>query len=116
MTPIKWRGSDAQICKNAFKRGERFKSVIVDGETLVNCLAYIELNPLRAGLVDRPEDFRWNLLAYHLQTGNKDGFLTIDFGLKEFGPVESASLSQGELHRASLKNSKEIIRRYRKYV
>ena len=39
--------------------GDRFKSVIVDkGETLVNCLAYIDLNPLRAGLVDRPEDYR----------------------------------------------------------
>ncbi len=30
--------------------GERFKSVIVEkGETIVNCLAYIEINPLRAG-------------------------------------------------------------------
>jgi len=29
--------------------GDRFKSVIVDkGETLINCLAYIDLNPLRA--------------------------------------------------------------------
>ena len=37
--------------------GDRFKSVIVDkSETLVNCLAYIDLNPLRAGLIDRPED------------------------------------------------------------
>ena len=43
--------------------GDRFKSVIVDkGETLVNCLAYIDLNPLRAGMVDRPEDYRWNSL------------------------------------------------------
>jgi CubicO group peptidase (beta-lactamase class C family) len=25
------------------------------GETLVNCLSYIDLNPLRAGIVDRPE-------------------------------------------------------------
>lgn len=31
--------------------GDRFKSVIVDtGETLVNCLAYIDLNRLRVGL------------------------------------------------------------------
>jgi len=31
--------------------GDRFKSVIVEnGETLINCLAYIDLNPLRAGL------------------------------------------------------------------
>ena len=33
--------------------GDRFKSVIVEkGETLVNCLAYIDLNPIRAGLVN----------------------------------------------------------------
>ena len=37
----------------------RFKSVIVDrGETLINCLAYIDLNPLRAGIVDKPEKYR----------------------------------------------------------
>ena len=81
--------------------GDRFKSVIVDkGETLVNCLAYIDLNPLRAGLVDRPEDYRWNSLGYHLQTENKDQFLSTDFGLKEF----------------SVKSQKERIRRYRRYV
>ena len=81
--------------------GDRFKSVIVDkGETLVNCLAYIDLNPLRAGLVERPEDYRWNSLGYHLQTQNKGRFLSTDFGLKEF----------------SVKSQKERIRRYRRYV
>ncbi|CAB1064633.1 hypothetical protein D1BOALGB6SA_9429 [Olavius sp. associated proteobacterium Delta 1] len=60
--------------------GDRFKSVIVDkGETLVNCLAYIDLNPLRAGLVDRPEDYRWNSLGYHLQTQNKDQFVSENY-------------------------------------
>ena len=49
--------------------GDRFKSVIVEnGETLINYLAYIDLNPLRAGLVDRPEEYRWNSLGYHVQT------------------------------------------------
>jgi REP element-mobilizing transposase RayT len=81
--------------------GDRFKSVIVDkGETLVNCLAYVDLNPLRAGIVDRPEDYRWNSLGYHLQTENKDKFLSTDFGLKEF----------------RVKSKKERIRRYRRYV
>jgi hypothetical protein len=65
--------------------GDRFKSVIVEkGETLINCLAYIDLNPLRAGLVERPEEYRWNSLGYHVQTGNKDDFLSLDFGLLEF--------------------------------
>ena len=43
--------------------GERFKSLIVEnGETLINCLAYIDLNPVRAGIVKRPEEYRWNSL------------------------------------------------------
>jgi hypothetical protein len=81
--------------------GDRFKSVIVDkGETLVNCLAYIDLNPLRAGIVNRPEDYRWNSLGYHVQASNRNNFLSTDFGLKEF----------------NVKSEKERIRRYRRYV
>jgi len=88
--------------------GDRFKSVIVDkGETLVNCLAYIDLNPLRAGLVERPEDYRWNSLGYHLQTENKDQFLSTDFGLEQFNPPTADK---------GLKNPKERIKRYRRYV
>jgi len=46
--------------------GDRFKSVIVDkGVTLVNCLAYIDLNPLRAGSVKHPEEYRWSSIGYH---------------------------------------------------
>ena len=49
--------------------GERFKSLIVEkGETLINCLAYIDLNPVRAGIVERPEEYRWNSIGYHVQT------------------------------------------------
>ncbi len=38
----------------------RFKSVLVEGgEALRAVAAYIDLNPIRAGLVKRPEDYRW---------------------------------------------------------
>ena len=43
--------------------GDRFKSVFMDrGETLINCLAYIDPNPLRAGMVDKPEKYcaKWH--------------------------------------------------------
>ncbi len=81
--------------------GERFKSLIVEnGETLINCLAYINLNAVRAGIVARPEDYRWNSLGYHIQTGNKDNFLSLDFGLKEFG----------------VETEKERLKLYRKFV
>ncbi len=81
--------------------GERFKSVIVEnGETLINCLAYIDLNPVRAGIVDKPEDYRWNSIGYHVQADNKDGFLSLDFGLKEFNVLDSS----------------ERLRRYRRFL
>jgi REP element-mobilizing transposase RayT len=39
---------------------ERFKSVLVeDGEALRTMAAYIDLNPLRAGMVKDPKDYRW---------------------------------------------------------
>ncbi len=39
----------------------RFKSVIVDGSwnSLVRVAAYIDLNAVRAGLVEDPKDYRW---------------------------------------------------------
>ncbi len=80
---------------------DRFKSVIVEnGETLINCLAYIDLNPVRAGLVERPEDYRWNSIGYHVQTNNKDDLLSLDFGLREFGVTDDT----------------ERLRRYRQFL
>lgn len=37
---------------------DRFKSTILYGEgTLLECMEYIDLNPIRAGIVERPEDY-----------------------------------------------------------
>ena len=40
---------------------ERFKSILVEGagEALITMAAYIDLNPVRAGLVDEPQNYRW---------------------------------------------------------
>ncbi|MCW5557595.1 MAG: chemotaxis protein CheW, partial [Verrucomicrobiae bacterium] len=40
---------------------ERFKSVLIEGPgpALATVAAYIDLNPVRAGLVDDPKDYRW---------------------------------------------------------
>ena len=87
--------------RKGFFWSERFKSVIVDnGETLINCLAYIDLNPFRAGLVKKPEDYRWSSLGYHVQSNNRGGFLSLDFGLREFG----------------VKNKGDRLRYYREFV
>ncbi len=80
---------------------ERFKSVIVEkGETLINCLAYIDLNPVRAGLVDRPEEYHWSSLGYRFRSSRKDGFLSWNMGLKEY----------------NVKSPKERLRLYREFV
>ena len=40
---------------------ERFRSVLVEGEgpALATMAAYIDLNPVRAGMVDDPKNYRW---------------------------------------------------------
>ena len=81
--------------------GERFKSVIAqNGETLVHCHAYIDLNPVRAGIVKRPEDYRWSSIGYHAQADNKEDFLSLNFGLATFGNMDD----------------KERFRQYRRYL
>ena len=50
--------------------------------------------------MDRPDDYRWCSLGYHVQTDNADNFLSFDFGLEEFGKM----------------SRKERLRRYRRYV
>ena len=71
--------------------GSRFKSVIVEnGDTLINLLAYIDLNPVRANMVERPDDYRWSSIGYHVQTNNKNGFLSCDFGLTAFNDTPEA--------------------------
>ena len=47
--------------------GDRFKNVLIEkGEALINCLAYIDLNPVRAKIVKRPEDYRWSGIGYQI--------------------------------------------------
>ena len=81
--------------------GDRFKGVLVEeGHTLINCLAYVELNPVRAALVNKPEEYRWCSLGYHIQTNNRNNLLVLDFGLEDSG----------------LNSSQDRLRAYQKYV
>jgi len=35
--------------------------------------------------VDKPEDYRWCSLGYHIQSRNRDNFLSYNFGLEDNG-------------------------------
>lgn len=53
---------------------ERFKSVLLErGESVVDAILYVELNPVRAGLVERPEDWQWSSAA--LRFAKRDSWL-----------------------------------------
>ena len=55
----------------------RFKSCLVGSEDYVlACYRYIELNPVRAGLVQHPGEYPWS--SYHANT-RRQGGSTIDF-------------------------------------
>ena len=84
----------------------RFASVPMDGAHLLACARYVELNPVRAGLAVRAEDWPWSSARAHLagqddglvklqplldQVGDWAGFL--DAGLSE---AEHAAIRSGE--------------------
>ena len=47
---------------------DRFKGIILDrGEAQLVCSAYIDLNPLRANIVKRPEEYRWSSLGLRVR-------------------------------------------------
>ena len=52
----------------------RFKSCVVDTDTyLLACYRYIEMNPVRAGMVKRPVDYAWS--SYAINAGLKTSSL-----------------------------------------
>jgi putative transposase len=52
----------------------RFASFAMDEDYLLACARYVELNPVRAGLVVRPEAWRWSSAAAHL-AGHDDALV-----------------------------------------
>jgi len=54
----------------------RYKASLIDTENyLFTCMQYIELNPVRAGIVKQPSDYRWT--SYHYNAlGQQDELVT----------------------------------------
>ena len=55
---------------------ERFRSFAMDEAYLLACARYVEINPVRAGLVRKPRDWRWSSARAHL-AGKNDGVVTV---------------------------------------
>jgi len=52
--------------------GDRFKGIgISKGDAEVICSAYIDLNSVRAGIVKKPEDYRWSSIGLRIRNPRK---------------------------------------------
>jgi len=59
--------------------GSRFKSLYLGNEDIIQrCCAYIELNPVRAGIVQKPEDYRWSSLHNRQSARRSHRFCSFD--------------------------------------
>lgn len=63
----KWRGHLWQ---------ERFASFPMDERYLLAAARYVEMNPVAAGLVRRPEEYRWSSASAHME-GKDDGLVKV---------------------------------------
>ena len=62
-----WRGHQWQ---------GRFASFVMDEDHLLTAARYVELNPVRAGLVQAPSRYRWSSAAAHLR-GHDDALVQV---------------------------------------
>ncbi|MBF0458283.1 MAG: transposase [Nitrospirae bacterium] len=64
----------------------RYKGIIVDkDEYLVSLSRYIHLNPVRAGIVDKPEDYKWSSYLGFILTAKEEPWLEYSWVLSKFG-------------------------------
>ncbi|MEN8130676.1 MAG: hypothetical protein ABFS45_10885 [Pseudomonadota bacterium] len=62
----------------------RFGSVVMDEEHLANAVRYVSLNPIRARLVERAQDWPWSSATAHL-SGRDDKLVTVAPVLERYG-------------------------------
>ena len=69
---------------------DRFKSLLIAEDIyLLQCGAYVDLNPVRAHIVPRPEAYPWSSARAYLQ-GTQDSLLTLSPGYLALGPTSQA--------------------------
>lgn len=63
----------------------RYKAILIDADAYAQELSrYIHLNPVRAGIVGKPEDYQWSSYLYYSGKKKAPKWLTIDFILGYF--------------------------------
>jgi REP element-mobilizing transposase RayT len=73
-------------CGHVFQA--RFRSIFVEKDShLLSCCRYLVLNPVRAGVCEHPEQYRWSSYRATAGTAGREEFLTTDWLLRLFAPT-----------------------------
>jgi putative transposase len=68
----------------------RYKATLIDSESyLLTCMRYIELNPVRAGMVAHLSEYPWSSY-HHNALGQPDGLVTPHLEYRRLGKTEEA--------------------------
>jgi putative transposase len=70
----------------------RYFSCPLGASHLGRALQYVERNPVRAGMLARPEEYSWSSAAAHLGGADRSGILDLDFWRREGGAERWGSL------------------------
>lgn len=66
----------------------RYKATLIDSETyLLTCMRYIELNPVRAGMVNHPSEYPWSSYRYNA-LGKADALVTPHLQYRRLGKTD----------------------------
>lgn len=86
---------------------ERFYSCVMDSGHNFQAMAYIEQNPVRAGLVAQPSEWAWSSARIHLNAAGSGHGLDLEFWSRFYTPVQwNLALSTSVAH-------EDWIRRFR---
>lgn len=83
----------------------RFGSVVMDEAYLYQAVRYVSLNPVRAKLVARPQDWQWSSVSAHLSRKD-DGLVTVAPILNRYGDF-AAFLGDGSYDEVEFKRLRQ---------
>jgi putative transposase len=65
----------------------RYKALCIQKEEyLLTVSRYIHLNPVEAGIVERPQDYKWSSYLYYIEDGRVRAWLNKEWLVEYFGP------------------------------
>jgi len=79
----------------------RYKAIVVEADEYAMELSrYVHLNPVRAGIVEKPEEYEWSSFRYYISNGNIPRWLKRDFILGYFDrePLAAMNKYRGFVH------------------